>query len=643
MSQGGEHTGRVLAGYRLLHVLGMGGASEVYLAQRVQDPTALVAIKVLLPAWQLAPELRANFYVRFRREVPLMQRLEHPHILPVLGYGEAVDLVYMVLPFMPGGTLATYLANFPHGLPLSEAADLLEQMAEAVDYAHQHGVIHRDLKPTNVLRDAHGQLFLSDFGIARLLPVGDGTTRLADGQAPLTLTATGQVLGTPIYMAPEQIGGARVGPAVDLYALGIVLYQMVTGAVPFQAETPLGLAIQHAQEPPPPPAGKRCDLPAPAAAAIVRALAKHPDERFASALALARAFRAGVRGEWTEGLTPDVSAPPTLAATPPLPATIAVTPPSPRTNVTAPSPQPPEAMLASPYPPDAAPPYGPEAVTPYPPDAVTPHTPAVPYPLRADLAPARRRFGAWAAILAPLVVVALAAVLLGKHFSPSPGGGVSQVAASSGTQPGATSAPMTTSASTPAPTASRASTVASTVAPTHAPTAAPTLARAVAPTVAPKVPPPITTLPPSPSVDPLAACHAINGFATAGPAGPLATQFLSGPSTSFPSQSIGYVSRVFDDPSVNRPNVVDHFELLTTCSPSATVGSVRAYFAAQMPQASWSQSSTFPYGGNGNSQCGDSYCWQRMQVVGKSQFASLESVSQVGTVTTYQMRLGVEQ
>jgi serine/threonine-protein kinase len=277
----------------------------VYLAQRLDDPSALVAFKVLMPSPQLSPQDQRAFYVRFQRETQAAERLHHPHILPVLRYGDEANVAYMVLPFMSNGTLATRLANFPHGLPLDEASQDLAQLAEALDFAHAHGIVHRDIKPTNVLIDGQGQLVLADLGIARLLDPASSDP--AGGQPITKLTATGQVLGTPIYMAPEQLVSARVGPSADMYALGILLYELVTGEVPFQAPTPVGLALQHVQDPPPPPRTLRPDLPAPAEAAILKALSKAPEDRFTSAGALARAFAAGLHGEWSEGLAPPVA------------------------------------------------------------------------------------------------------------------------------------------------------------------------------------------------------------------------------------------------------------------------------------------------------------------------------------------------
>jgi serine/threonine protein kinase len=291
MSAGREAmAGREIAGYRLLHALGAGGAGEVYLSQRVDDPAALAAVKLLRPLSGADPAAAAATEARFRREAEAARRLDHPNILPVLAYGRDDNLDYMILPFMSGGALTARINAFTRGMPLSLAADYLNQIAAALDYAHERGVIHRDVKPANVLLDANGRLLLADFGIARVFET-PGFSALA------TLTAEGQMLGTPAYMAPEQLDGPRVSHQADIYALGVTLYQMVTGALPFEADTPIALAMKRLQSEPAPPRRDRADLPAAAQAAILRALARRPEDRYPTAGALARAFDAAVRGQ----------------------------------------------------------------------------------------------------------------------------------------------------------------------------------------------------------------------------------------------------------------------------------------------------------------------------------------------------------
>src|SRR5262249_26346218 len=154
------------------------------------------------------------------------------------------------------------------------------------------GIVHRDVKPSNVLIDDNGQLYLTDFGIARLFDSGANALTV---ERVAALTVTGQVLGTPYYMAPEQVKGEPVGPATDVYALGVLVYQMVTGQVPYQGDTPLAVALQHLQDDPCPPSLLRQELPMAAESAILRAIAKQPSDRFASAGALAGAFDAGLK------------------------------------------------------------------------------------------------------------------------------------------------------------------------------------------------------------------------------------------------------------------------------------------------------------------------------------------------------------
>ncbi|HEX8994437.1 MAG TPA: protein kinase [Ktedonobacterales bacterium] len=288
---GDSRLGATVENYRLLSVLGAGSMSMVYLAQRLDDPRVLVAIKVLHYSGSSPAEDQASFRMRFLREARAASQLRHENILPVLSSGEANGELYMVMPVIVGGTLTARLAHEPQPMPLGEIAHYLTQLASAIDYAHQQGIIHRDIKPANILLDEHGHIYLTDFGIARLFDSGENA--LTRESAP-TLTRTGQVLGTPYYMAPEQIQARPVGPATDIYALGVVLYQMVTGQVPFHGDTPLAVALQHLQEAPHAPGLLRHELPPPLEAIILRALAKDPADRYATAAELANAFQAGL-------------------------------------------------------------------------------------------------------------------------------------------------------------------------------------------------------------------------------------------------------------------------------------------------------------------------------------------------------------
>ena len=265
--------GRAIAGYRLDRVIGTGASGAVYLAfpARRRRGDAPVAVKVLGLPWQLSTQARGEFRARFQREADVLKRLSHPHILRLIDYGEQDGFHYMVLPYMAGGTLARPAAARTGPLPAGEAARLALQLADAVDYAHRQGVIHRDIKPANVLLDGAGNAFLADFSIARLIE-----------ETTANLTRTGQVIGTDAYMAPEQRAGKDAGPAADIYSLGAVLYELVTGqrAQAQNATTPAGPLV--------------ADLPPAAGEALARALAQVPQDRFQSATAFMKAFARGI-------------------------------------------------------------------------------------------------------------------------------------------------------------------------------------------------------------------------------------------------------------------------------------------------------------------------------------------------------------
>ncbi|HEX7735077.1 MAG TPA: serine/threonine-protein kinase [Ktedonobacteraceae bacterium] len=290
---------RTVGGYRLLEILGRGGMSIVYLAQRLDNLQDQAAIKILIPSeFATGPEL-SLFQARFLREVRAVHQVQHEHILPVLDYGEEDDnLFYMVMPYISGGTLAHVLTSASEPLPFPTIDSYLDQLASAIDYSNQQGMVHRDIKPSNVLVDEQGKLYLVDFGIVRVFD----STHLALDEAPKTLTTTGKIFGTPAYMAPERFRGEPAEPATDLYSLGILLYQLVTGQVPFEADNALALGLKHLNEPPLPPRALRPDLPKPAEAAILKAISKRPSERFTNASTLSAAFAAGLKGEWAEGL-----------------------------------------------------------------------------------------------------------------------------------------------------------------------------------------------------------------------------------------------------------------------------------------------------------------------------------------------------
>jgi len=273
--------GTVLGTCTLQRLVGQGGMGAVYLAQQSR-PRRQVAVKVLLPMTPLSPNQLAAFLERFRRETDAAASLEHPNIMPVHEYGEQDGIAYLVMPYIGGGTLRDELEREGQ-LELPKIVNYLEQMAAALDFAHEHGVIHRDIKPANIMITAEGRLLLSDFGLVKII---------SEGQTPQTrLTGAGAPVGTPDYMAPEQVIGDDIDPRADLYSLGIILYQMLTGTTPFQGETPMQIAAQHLQVPPPLPQMLRPDLPSSAEQVVLQALAKRPDDRYSLAQEMAFAFR----------------------------------------------------------------------------------------------------------------------------------------------------------------------------------------------------------------------------------------------------------------------------------------------------------------------------------------------------------------
>ena len=269
--------GEPLRGYRLLEQIGEGAFGVVYRATQPQIGRE-VAIKAVPPELANHPD----FVRRFEREAQIVAKLEHPHIVPLYDYWREPDAAYLVMRFLRGGSVEELLRSGP--LEPQRAASILDQVAAALSAAHRQGVVHRDVKPGNVLLDDEGNAYLTDFGVA------------LDAGSPERSSGT-MIRGTPGYLSPEQVRLDPSSPQSDVYALGIVAYEMLTGALPFPDDTSIQAVLDHhLRDPVPPVREARPDLPAALDLAIARATAKDATERFSDALELAAAFRAALEG-----------------------------------------------------------------------------------------------------------------------------------------------------------------------------------------------------------------------------------------------------------------------------------------------------------------------------------------------------------
>jgi serine/threonine protein kinase len=255
--------------YRLIRHLAHGGMSDVYLAKSENDEQ-LYALKLV------SPETAENYW-HFRREMSILSTLKHEHILHVFDYyTEENGIAYYVTPYIEQGSLKERIATGP--LSLEEASTILSQVGEALQFIHELGLVHRDIKPANILLDETNYVWLADFGLAK------------EVDAPSDLTSTGCLLGTPFYIAPELVE-EPASVSSDIYALGVVLYEMLTGTPPFTGQSPLMICWKHVYEPPPLPSTLNPLISVAVEQVILRALAKNPAQRFATAQELVEAYQ----------------------------------------------------------------------------------------------------------------------------------------------------------------------------------------------------------------------------------------------------------------------------------------------------------------------------------------------------------------
>jgi serine/threonine protein kinase len=290
--------GQMLGPYRIIGKIGQGGMATVYKAYQASMDRN-VAVKVL--PGQLAES--DEFSKRFRQEARTIARLEHPHILPVIDFGEDDGTTYFVMRYLEGGTLKSRMEAGP--LALDEIDRIFTQLCDALGYAHAHGVVHRDLKPANALVDEDGNIFLTDFGIAKILE-----------SASPRLTQTDAIMGTPAYISPEQAQAQQVDKRSDIYSLGIILFEMVTGRVPFVADTPLAVILKHLSDPLPLPSVIKADIPQSIENILLKALAKNREDRFASTSEFLASWKRALRE--METIRPQTQPPAVKVAPPPV-------------------------------------------------------------------------------------------------------------------------------------------------------------------------------------------------------------------------------------------------------------------------------------------------------------------------------------
>jgi serine/threonine protein kinase len=268
--------------YRIIEQLGQGGMATVFKAYHA-SLDRYVAIKALHPAFNQDP----NFEARFQREARVVAKLEHPHIVPVYDYAEHEKRPYLVMKFIEGNTLKARLDKGP--LASEDIARIVDAVGSALSYAHRQGILHRDIKPSNVLVAKDGQMYLADFGLARMAQSGESTL------------SSDMIMGTPQYISPEQAMGIKeLDERTDLYSFGVMLYEMVVGKVPFNADTPFSVIHDHIYSPLPLPHTVNPDVPESVERVLLKALAKERDARYKNVAQMVTAFK----DAWAESGVP---------------------------------------------------------------------------------------------------------------------------------------------------------------------------------------------------------------------------------------------------------------------------------------------------------------------------------------------------
>lgn len=299
--------GESVGPYRILGQLGQGGMATVFKAYHAALDR-YVAIKALHPAFMEEP----NFLARFRREARVVANLEHPNIVPIYDFSEHAGRPYLVMKFIEGLTLKGRLKDGP--LSRDEILAIVEAVGSALSYAHRHGVLHRDVKPSNVLLSPDGPIYLADFGLARIAESGESTL------------SNDMMMGTPQYISPEQAKGeGTLDEGTDIYSLGVVIYEMVVGHVPFSSDTPFSIVHDHIFTPLPTPSSQNPEVSEAVERVLLKALAKDRQDRYPNVDALVSGFTAAYRGEeiGETNLKPTVAVPEARTTPPPEVETVA--------------------------------------------------------------------------------------------------------------------------------------------------------------------------------------------------------------------------------------------------------------------------------------------------------------------------------